>query len=65
MIFAIAFALLGVEVAAVACERPFRDQENHLPLSQFASVVEGNLLQILAQGSPRDGGGEDGATAAP
>ena len=33
----------GVEAAAVACERPFQDQANHLPFDQFAKVVAENV----------------------
>ena len=37
------FLSAGVEAAAVACERPFQDQANHLPFDQFAKVVAENV----------------------
>ncbi|CAE8695815.1 unnamed protein product [Polarella glacialis] len=43
----ISFALLGVESAAVACERPFQNQRNHLPLDLYANVVAENIRQTL------------------
>eukprot|EP00434_Breviolum_minutum_P003299 symbB.v1.2.002902.t3/scaffold115.1/size320724/2 len=47
LVILISYALLGVEAAAVACERPFQDQANHLPFDQFAKVVAENVRQIL------------------
>jgi len=47
MVLLISYALLGVEAAAVACERPFHHQQNHLPFDAFARVVAENVLQIL------------------
>lgn len=49
LVILISYALLGVEAAAVACERPFQDQANHLPFDQFAKVVAENVRQILEQ----------------
>ena len=47
MVLLISYALLGVEAAAVACERPFHDQSNHLPFNAFAAVVADNVQQVL------------------
>ena len=47
MVLLLSYALLGVEAAAVACERPFHDQTNHLPFHTFATVVAENVQQIL------------------
>ncbi|CAE7638205.1 unnamed protein product [Symbiodinium pilosum] len=47
MVILISYALLGVEAAAVACERPFHEQTNHLPFNAFAKVVAENVQQIL------------------
>ena len=47
MVLLISYALLGVEAAAVACERPFHEQTNHLPFNAFARVVADNVQQIL------------------
>ncbi|CAJ1369267.1 unnamed protein product [Effrenium voratum] len=49
LVLLVSYALLGIEAAAVACERPFRDQANHLPFDQFARVVADNVRQILLQ----------------
>lgn len=42
-VFFFCFLSAGVEAAAVACERPFQDQANHLPFDQFAKVVAENV----------------------
>jgi len=47
--FLIAFSLLGIEAAAVACERPFGLGANHLPLDHFCKTVADNVAQILHQ----------------
>lgn len=49
LVILISYALLGVEAAAVACERPFQDQANHLPFDLFAKTVAENVRQILEQ----------------
>ena len=41
------WALLGIEAAAVECERPFRRRPNHLLLGKFACVVARHLRQTL------------------
>lgn len=41
----ISFALLGIEGAAVECERPFAKDPNHFALEKFAVTVHRNLLQ--------------------
>mmetsp|Transcript_9754 Transcript_9754/g.25949 ORF Transcript_9754/g.25949 Transcript_9754/m.25949 type:complete len:103 (+) Transcript_9754:149-457(+) len=46
-LFVASWALLGIEAAAVECERPFRWQANHLPLGRMCVVVSGNVAQTL------------------
>lgn len=41
------WALLGIEAAAIECERPFRRRSNHLPLGRFAVVTARNVAQTL------------------
>lgn len=41
----IAFALLGVEAAAVECERPFARDPNHFALELFCVLIDQNLQQ--------------------
>lgn len=41
------WALLGIEAAAVECERPFCWNANHLPLGRFCAVIAGNVGQTL------------------
>jgi len=43
----IAFALIGIEVAAVECERPMAHRANHMPMERFCAVVADNVLQTL------------------
>jgi len=45
----VAFAMLGIEAAAVTCERPFGGNANHLPMDTFCQVVAKNVEQILSQ----------------
>lgn len=47
--FLVGFAMLGIEGAAVACERPFGLNRNHLPMDYFCQVVAKNVAQILRQ----------------
>ena len=47
------WALLGLEAAAVACERPFRRCANHLLLGRFACVVARHVAQTLRDCEPR------------
>eukprot|EP00747_Dinoflagellata_sp_TGD_P221082 gnl/TRDRNA2_/TRDRNA2_92972_c0_seq2.p1 gnl/TRDRNA2_/TRDRNA2_92972_c0~~gnl/TRDRNA2_/TRDRNA2_92972_c0_seq2.p1 ORF type:complete len:118 (-),score=13.48 gnl/TRDRNA2_/TRDRNA2_92972_c0_seq2:29-334(-) len=47
--FIISFSLLGIEAAAVSCERPFGRGTNHLPLDLFKDVIADNVAQILRQ----------------
>ena len=41
------WALLGIEAAAIECERPFRRRANHLALGRFCVVVAENVAQTL------------------
>jgi len=66
------FALLGIEAAAVECERPFRGTTNHLALGKMCVVVARNVAQILrhATNAPLpaaggDGGGGDSTVMSP
>ena len=43
----VAWALLGIEAAAVECERPVRGCANHMPLEAFCAVVADNVRQTL------------------
>mmetsp|Transcript_35448 Transcript_35448/g.102357 ORF Transcript_35448/g.102357 Transcript_35448/m.102357 type:complete len:387 (+) Transcript_35448:51-1211(+) len=45
----ICIAMLGLECAAVASERPFGENCNHLPMGAFCKVVSENVQQILTQ----------------
>lgn len=47
------YALLGIEAAAVACERPFGKESNHLPMNTFSNAVVGNVSQILREEASR------------
>lgn len=42
------WALLGIEAAAIECERPFRRRPNHLLLGRFCHVIAENVAQTLA-----------------
>ncbi|KAJ8604970.1 hypothetical protein CTAYLR_006902 [Chrysophaeum taylorii] len=44
----IAFALLGIEAAAVECERPFAREPNHFALEAFCVLVDANVHQTAA-----------------
>ena len=59
------FALLGIEAAAVDCERPFRGTTNHLALGKMCVVVARNVAQTLRHATnapllPAAGGGAGG-----
>jgi predicted membrane chloride channel (bestrophin family) len=41
------WALLGIEAAAVECERPFEWQSNHLALGKMCVVVSQNVAQTI------------------
>lgn len=43
----VAFALIGIEVAAVDCERPMAHRANHMPMDRFCIVVADNAVQTL------------------
>ena len=49
LLIAISWALLGIEAAALECERPFRRRPNHLPLGRFCLVTAENVAQTLAE----------------
>ena len=46
--FAASWGLLGIEAAAVECERPFQWHGNHLPLGKMCVVSSRNVAQILS-----------------
>jgi len=46
-LLAASWALLGIEAAAVECERPFQLNANHLPLGKMCVVVAKNVAQTL------------------
>lgn len=46
-VFAASWGLLGIEAAAVECERPFQWHGNHLPLGKVCVVVSRNVAQIV------------------
>ena len=50
-LIAISWALLGIEAAALECERPFKHRPNHLPLGRFCVVTAENVAQTLADAS--------------
>jgi putative membrane protein len=45
--YLLCWALLGIEAAAVECERPFLRKANHLPFGKFALVVARDISDIL------------------
>ena len=47
-VFAASWGLLGIEAAAVECERPFQWHGNHLPLGKVCVVASRNVAQILS-----------------
>eukprot|EP00428_Durinskia_dybowskii_P002831 CAMPEP_0170297920 /NCGR_PEP_ID=MMETSP0116_2-20130129/49128_1 /TAXON_ID=400756 /ORGANISM="Durinskia baltica, Strain CSIRO CS-38" /LENGTH=451 /DNA_ID=CAMNT_0010549559 /DNA_START=71 /DNA_END=1424 /DNA_ORIENTATION=- len=58
----ISVAMLGLESAAVSCERPFGHNTNHLPMTLFCKVIAENVQQILSETECMDGCA-DGCTA--
>ena len=46
-VFAASWGLLGIEAAAVECERPFKWRSNHLPLGGMCVVVSRGIAQTL------------------
>ena len=46
-VFAASWGLLGIEAAAVECERPFKWRSNHLPLGSMCVVVSRGIAQTL------------------
>eukprot|EP01052_Picozoa_sp_SAG31_P071713 SAG31_NODE_30644_length_378_cov_0.741935_2_plen_60_part_01 len=46
---AMSWALLGIEAAAVECERPFSAKANHLPLGRFCVTTARNVAQTLRE----------------
>lgn len=47
--FLLNWALLGVEAAAVECERPFEYRENHLTLGKASVLISRNIGQALTE----------------
>lgn len=47
--FLLNWALLGVEAAAVECERPFEYRENHLTLGKVSVLISRNIGQTLTE----------------
>lgn len=45
----VSWGLLGIEAAAVECERPFQWHQNHLALGKAAIVVAYNVAQTIQQ----------------
>jgi len=43
----VAWALLGIEAAAVECERPVHECANHIPLDSFCATIADNVAQTL------------------
>jgi len=46
-LLAASWALLGIEAAAVECERPYQLHANHLPLGKMCVVVAKNVAQTM------------------
>lgn len=46
-LLAASWALLGIEAAAVECERPYQLHANHLPLGKMCVVVAKNVAQTI------------------
>mmetsp|Transcript_12663 Transcript_12663/g.22738 ORF Transcript_12663/g.22738 Transcript_12663/m.22738 type:complete len:403 (-) Transcript_12663:212-1420(-) len=46
-LLAASWALLGIEAAAVECERPYKLHSNHLPLGKMCVVVAKNAAQTI------------------
>ena len=46
-LLAASWALLGIEAAAVECERPYQLHSNHLPLGKMCVVVAKNVVQTM------------------
>ena len=47
MVVGTAWALLGIEGAAIEVERAFQDKPNHLAFGRFAVVIASNVAQTL------------------
>jgi len=47
LLFFESWSLLGIEAAAVECERPFQWQNNHLPLGKMCVTVSQNVAHTL------------------
>ena len=45
--FFVSYALLGLEAAAVECERPVNECANHMPLDAFAAAIADSVAQTL------------------
>lgn len=54
ILFAINWAMLGLEAASVECERPFGWSPNHLPLGKFCIAINENIVQTLDETSTVD-----------
>lgn len=50
----VAFALLGIEAAAVECERPFARARNHFAFETFAAVIDTSIHQTADFFFPSD-----------
>ena len=48
-LFLLNWALLGVEAAAVECERPFDYNPNHLTLGKVCVLISRNIGQALRE----------------
>mmetsp|Transcript_32020 Transcript_32020/g.75060 ORF Transcript_32020/g.75060 Transcript_32020/m.75060 type:complete len:386 (+) Transcript_32020:81-1238(+) len=61
----LAYAFLGIEATAMACERPFGYDPNHLTLDRFCDVVVEDVLQSLQQSVElrREASGKDVLTS--
>lgn len=57
----VAFALLGVEAAAVECERPFNRDPNHFALELFCVTIDANIEQTRTMAASLDRSAEDAA----
>ena len=51
--FLVSFALMGIEAAAIECERPFLRNPNHFPMEAFCVVVDSNIRQTLEHAEAR------------
>ena len=48
-LFLLNWALLGIEAAAVECEKPFQYNPNHLTLGKVSVVIARNIGQCLRE----------------